>query len=430
MPYDVCAASARSGKCGFSIPKALLLAVAALNLAVGVALALSDDSRSADLAAIHDWCRQWLFEGSRLYAATSTTDYPPHAIVFLSPIAMLPLESAIQVVAALTLILSPLVGYFIVRTNSPQARVSAAAVPVLLFLCWGGVRTLLQFTRISLTLAFAAALLGDTRSVASGVCLGLALAKPHIAGPIAMWMAFAHRARTILVASAVVAVGFGSYCLRVGAHPLGVIARYFSVVLSVHGASAGLEGRTSVRRWIFAAVDDPDLANGAWIGAALLLLLIPCAMAAIERKNRSDARGAVPAAFCLWSLLSFYHLGNNMILMFPAFVFLWYANDPETVHKRRVLMALIQLELVVDVPVRLRGLAPASGWARLIIVDFDRFLVALAFAYVIVVWWKIRQVSDQPRRHGNTKFRFVSCFRAFVAANRIGTSDAAVSHEH
>jgi hypothetical protein len=161
-------------------------------------------------------------------------------------------------------------------------------------------------------------------------------------------------------------------------------------VLDVHGASTALEGRTSVRRWIFAAVDDDGLANGAWIAAAVLLLLVPCAMAAIERRKPSEAHGAVLAVFCLWSLLSFYHLGNNLILMFPAFVFLWFADDSETSAARRLLAVLIQLELMIEVPVRLRAFAPESGWARVIIVDFDRFLIALTFAYVVSVWWTRR----------------------------------------
>ena len=389
----------RAFPAALSVPRTAVFAFAAVNLTVGAALALTDPSRSTDLSAIYEWCRRWLIEGSRLYSVpNSTTDYPPHAIVFLSPIAVLPFEAAVQAIAALTLILTPLLAYLVVRINAPRARLSAAVMPVLLFRCWGGVRTLLQFSRLSLTLAFGAALLADRQSIASGVCLGIALAKPHIAGPIALWMAFVHRARTLAIAAAVVMAGFASYCLRVGSHPFTVGVHYVGVLFDVHGASAGLEGRTSVRRWIFGAVDDPDIANGVWIAAAGLFLLIPCTMAAIERRHRSDAGAAVPAAFCLWSLLSFYHVGNNMILMFPAFVFLWFADDPATAPKRRLLALLIQLELMVDVPVRFRTFAPSSGWARLVIVDFDRFLVGVTFVYVIALWYRLR--NGQARQAG------------------------------
>src|SRR2546427_12440876 len=76
---------------------AVAVTLAALNLAVGVALALNQPSRHADLRTLHDWCSQWLIEGSRLYAVpNSATDYPPHATVFLSPIALLPFEQLVR----------------------------------------------------------------------------------------------------------------------------------------------------------------------------------------------------------------------------------------------------------------------------------------------------------------------------------------------
>jgi uncharacterized membrane protein YecN with MAPEG domain len=373
--------------CGFAI----------LNLAGGVALALNQPSRRADLQTIHEWCSRWLLEGVRLYSIpNSTTDYPPHAIVFLSPIAMLPLEWVVHVVAALTLIATPILACLVVRATSPHARLSAAATPIFLFLCWGGVRTLLQFTRLSLTLTFAALMLAESRSTTSGMLLGLALVKPHIAGPVALWIAFRYRARAILVAAIVVASGVCVYCLRVGVDPSQVASSYVDVLVDVHGAEAGLQGRTSVRRWIFAAVDDPYRANTLWIAAAFVLLAIPCAMAAIERRRSSHAAAAVPAAFCLWSLLSFYHIGNNMILLLPAFVFLWLADDPKTAIARRVLAALLQIELMIDIPVRLRDYAPAYGPGCAIIVDFDRFLVALTFVYVIALWCRLRRSGPVP----------------------------------
>src|SRR5207253_10272900 len=118
--------------------------------------------------------------------------------------------------------------YFVVRTMSPRTRLSAAAMPVMLFLCCGGVRTLLQFSRFSLTLAFAAAVFADSRAVPSGICLGIALAKPHLSGPIRLWLAFTCRARTVAIAAGVVLVGFGSYCVRVGSDPLSVVVGYWT----------------------------------------------------------------------------------------------------------------------------------------------------------------------------------------------------------
>src|SRR5207244_12448098 len=112
--------------------------------------------------------------------------------------------------------------------------------------------------------------------------------------------------------------------------------------------------------------------------------------AATERRGSGQVAAAVPAVFCLWLLLSFYHLGNNMIRMSPAFVFLWLTHDAASVTARRLVVALIQLELMVDIPVRLHSWAPPSGWGQWVIVDFDRFLVALTFVYVTALWYQLR----------------------------------------
>ena len=46
-----------------------------------------------------------------------------------------------------------------------------------------------------------------------------------------------------------------------------------------------------------------------------------------------------------------------MILLLPAFVFLWLADDSDTALPRRVLAALLQIELMIDIPVRFRDFA-------------------------------------------------------------------------
>ena len=70
---------------------AVVAVAAGLNLAVGVALALRQPARASDLLEIYDWCRSWLFGRHDLYAGPyAVTDYPPNAIVMLSPLALLP----------------------------------------------------------------------------------------------------------------------------------------------------------------------------------------------------------------------------------------------------------------------------------------------------------------------------------------------------
>ena len=178
-----------------------------MNLAAGAALALRDPSRASDLWIMYEWCGRWL-AGEGLYTAADTvTDYPPNAIVVLSPLALVPWPWLVPLWTALGLALAPLLAYLVVRAVW-RGDPFVAAVPMLLFLCWTSTRTLLQFSALSMTLAFLSLRLVDAHRLASGIALGLALFKPHIAGPIALWMVVTGRARVAIVASAVVLAGW------------------------------------------------------------------------------------------------------------------------------------------------------------------------------------------------------------------------------
>ena len=176
-------------------------------------------------------------------------------------------------------------------------------MPVLLYLCWAAPRTLLQFSLLSMTLACVALVIVDTRWLAGGVALGLALCKPHIAGPIALWMLVTGRIRSLTVAAAVVLGGWAVYDARIGESPLTTAAAYWRVlgsqyagatVWSATPASAAGRGMTA----------DPGTADALWIALSALLLVGVCALAARDRSRALDEGGlAVPAMFCLWSLL-------------------------------------------------------------------------------------------------------------------------------
>ena len=155
--------------------------------------------------------------------------------------------------------------------------------------------------------------------------LGLALFKPHIAGPIALWMMVSGRLRPLIAAAAVVCLGLTVYDLRLGEYPLKTVAEWWSVIGSEYGGPDGLVGQTSIRAWIQIAVRNPVAADAMWIVVSLLILIGLCGIAMRDRSRALDEGGmAIPAMFCLWSLLVTYHNGNNLILMLPAFAFLWF----------------------------------------------------------------------------------------------------------
>lgn len=367
---------------------ALLAVAACVNLAASVTISLGDARRASDLWTVYGWCRAWLIDGQSLYAGSdASADYPPNAIVLLSPLALVPQRWLVPLWTAVAVALTPVLPWLVMRSASRRGRVELA-VPVLLFLCWAAPRTVLQFSLLSMLLAWSALLIADTRWIASGVALGLALFKPHVAGPIALWMIVTGRFRHLAIAAGVVLAGWAIYDARIGESPLNTAAGYGRALDSQYGGPNGLVGNTSIRGLTRLAMD-PASADALWIVLAALLLIAVCWLAMRDRSCALNEGGlAVPAMFCLWSLLVTYHNGNNLILMLPAFAFLWFHGDRRSVW-HWIPLAVLQAALSFDVPIRLSHVAPRLGWGRLAIEHFDRVLVLVTLAYVCALWYRL-----------------------------------------
>jgi hypothetical protein len=368
----------------------LLAAAACLNVGAGVALALRDPGRASDLQAMYDWCRGWLIDGQSLYnGPDASTDYPPLAIVLLSPIALVPAAWLVPIWTLLAVALTPWPPYLVLRSAGANLRVPV--VPILLVLCWAATRTLLQFTLLSMTLSCLALAIADAHWLAGGVALGLALFKPHIAGPIALWMLATGRIRPLLAAAAVGVVGWVLYDARIAEAPLATAVGYWHVLGSEYAGAAGLVGNTSIRGWTRVAV--VDVAAGDMVWAALSSLMLAALFGLAQRDRSRPVREgglAVPAMFALWSLLVIYHNGNNLILMLPAFAFCWCRTDRTAFPASHWLpIALLQGALMFDVPVRLSGAAHAHAWLRVVIEQFDRGVVLTTLVWVAALWWRL-----------------------------------------
>jgi hypothetical protein len=377
---------------------ALLAVAAAANMAAAAALALRDPRRASDLWTMVEWCRAWLIEGKSVYAgADAFTDYPPNAIVLLSPLVLLPQAWVVPIWSAVALLLTPVLPWLVMRGAAPAQRgVLALTVPALLYLCWAAPRTLLQFSLLSMTLACAAMLIADSRWLSSGILMGLALFKPHIAGPFALWMLVTARVRSFAVAVVVVLLGLAVYGVRAHEGLLTTAVGWGGVLGRAYGGADGLVGHTSLRAWAYTAVEDPAGADTIWIALSVALLIALCGLAVRDRSRRLDDGGmAIPAMFCLWSLLTIYHNGNNMILMLPAFAFLWFREDGWKSPWRWLGILALQAALAFDVPVRLSAEASSLGWGRIVIEQFDRYVVLATMAWASVSWWRLTAARSQ-----------------------------------
>jgi hypothetical protein len=374
-----------------------------LNLTLGVLLAAFQPFRADDLWTIYGWCHQWLYEGVQLYAAGIGPDYPPNAIVTYAVLASVPQTALVTIWTTATIALTVALPWAVLRSSGPGVRAAASSwiVPTVLFACWGGVRTVLQFSQLSLLLAFVAASMPE-RWIVGGVCLGLALAKPHIAGPIALWAVCTRRIWTAMMAATVVAAEYAIYCLRSGATPMQPILGWLAALGATYSGPRALDGYTSLRPWIVAAVRDQATADAVWIAVSLVTLIVLCVAATRDRTQTL----AIPGLLCLWSLLTIYHNVNNQILMLPAFVFLLTLDDEETRIQRWWTIGIMQTALMLDLPVRFRG---ALGEPLdTMMANADRLLALGIFAAVLWSWKRLQRVERvEPLRGGASVVRRV-----------------------
>jgi hypothetical protein len=332
--------------------------MAVLNLAAGVWVSTWPD-RQSDLDAVQRSGQEWLVHGANIYeSAEGAIDYPPHAILILSPLALVPPTTAFAMWSIANLALAILAVYLCVRTAAGNAALSTLLAPMAMCLCWGGFRTLLQFTLLSLTCAVASMRTAGSRPVWSGVLLGLALMKPQVALPFVLWSLFTRRWRTVSIAAAAVALGVGLYCLRAQRNPLHVVVGYLAALRGLYTGPDSLSGLSEMRPLIALAVADSTIVDGLAATCAGALLLAVCALASREARSRPTIMISLPALAAVWSLLAFRHLTYGFILLLPVTAMLLWLKDEATEVNRIRIMWWLQAALMVDLPMLGRWLEP------------------------------------------------------------------------
>jgi hypothetical protein len=366
----------------------LWAALAVVNLAAGVVIS-SHSERIRDLESIMHWGGGWLIGGENIYRPDdSNVDYPPNGMVLLSPLSLLPLEIAVPVWVLFNIALACLAPYLTARFFRPHAPFRIIVLPILMFLCWGGVRTLSQFSLLALTLSVTALVLADRRPKTSGAWIGLAMMKPQVAVPVFLWALFTRRWRvcvtSVLVAGALLAV----FCLRAQANPVSVLTRYAAILAMHHTGDAILSGLSEMRPLIREFTNnlrDVDAIAGS---IALGLLAAICVVGFQEGAVRARVLYAAPPLASCWILLSVYHLTYGFIVLLPVLMFL-ALSDAESSRLRKTLFWILQLGMMFDVPGISRHLG-LSGTAlyETVLIHADRALIVVLLAGLVSLAWR------------------------------------------
>jgi hypothetical protein len=323
--------------------------------------------------------------------------------VALSPLSIIPVRLVAPAWAALNVLFAVLAPWLAIRAIRPTAAVSECVLPAAMFLCWGGVRTLLQFSMMTLTLSMMAMVLADERPRWGGLCLGLALIKPQIGVPVLLWAIFTRRRLLVAVAAGVLIAGYVLFCLRAGVDPVRVATRYGEILKLLYLGDALVVGLANVRQLVALAVSSVETVDAISITIALTLLLAICAMGFREGSHDDRLLYSAPALAGVWSLLTFYHLTYGFVVLLPTAVLLIYVGDPATATVRSTMFSVLQLALMVDVPGAWRRLGPsldAPAIVNAIVPHFDRFVMMVIFVGVVALYGRVewRRLRFAERR--------------------------------
>jgi hypothetical protein len=374
-------------------------ALATLNLSAGVVVS-SQPHRLYDLDSIREWGWYWLVAGTNIYepGGWGAVDYPPNAMVVLSPLGLLSLGVAYPAWMLLNLAMAGVAPYAAARFFRPHDPVRVIGLPILMFLCWGGIRTLTQFTLLALTCSMAALVFANIRPVAAGVWLGLAMMKPQVAVPVFLWTVFTRRWRVVLMSLAVVGGLAAIFCIRAGAHPLWVAARYVEILAMYHTGTTNLAGISELRPLIYRLVSNVAEVDAIATSLALGLLAAICVMGFQEGAARKPVLYAAPPLVACWSLMSFYHLTYGFVILLPVMMLL-ALNDSERSTLRKTLFWTLQLGMMFDMPglSRRAGLEGTALFTQVLAHADRALIVALFVGLVVLTYREVSQAGRTPR---------------------------------
>jgi hypothetical protein len=363
--------------------------LATLNLVAGVVVS-SQEHRLYDLETIMRWGRYWLLEGANVYdpGVWGSVNYPPNAIVLLSPLGLLPLGAVYPIWMALNMAMAMVAPYCAARFFRPHDPFRVIALPILLFLCWGGVRTLTQFTLIALTCSMIAMVVALRGPMAGGAWLGLAMMKPQVAVPVFLWSVFTRRWSVTLTSLAVIGGLVAVFCLRADASPFWIAARYAETLAVRYTGDALLVGISELRPLIYQLVADVSEVDAIAGSIALGLIAGVCVAGVQEGAVRTRVMYAAPPLVACWSLLTFYNLTYGFVILLPVMMLL-ALNDARHSQLRKALFWMLQLGMMFDIPGLSRrvDLSETALFAR-VLAHADRVLIVALFIGLVVLAWR------------------------------------------
>ena len=306
---------------------------------------------------VREWVVHWS-RGLNVYEGTLGVDYPPNALVFLSPLLLFPVPHGELWFASLNTIICVMAAWSIVSLTSGYAGLTFTRVErliyVLMLLAWSPTRVAIWSGQTSPLLILACCLALRTSEwspVLAGLLLGFGASKPHLAFGFVLMAAFC-RMWKVLIFAALSSVGAAVlYAVSVHQSPFAVLWQYLTTLFTVYGGPTFYRGDVDLRPFFvdlsptYAIGERLYLATTAITGLILLGLTW-------RSRARIEASVWVLAASLAW-VTAFLPINRYGLLLIAPTVLLTLWRPPMKVWPLDVVAVVIAV-IVADPPMLVR----------------------------------------------------------------------------
>ena len=372
---------------------------AGLSLAFAAWVA-TQPGRSRDFWEVRGWLDYWAFGRANPYDNFQVgIDYPPHALLLLTPLSWLPAHSATMWLAPITVALCVAAAWLSVTVTAELAGVRLARVQVWTLSCmvlsWGAIRTTIWLGQ-TMPVAFVLSLLSMRwalrRPALAGASLGLSTFKPNLAVGFVAALILLRRLRPFAAAIAVTGLCTIAFAATVRESPIDLTHAYLRKLAVMYGGVGYLRDWLGMRALLYEIGGSSVrvvVAYYVFLFASLALL----AWLVARAKPTAAARAITFAAALLWALASFSHQRFNVVLLAPAFVLLLLPQVRLVANEsaRRWLSGLLAIGLTMDWPLDLRLVGERyHAWLPFDLAPYARNLGRLpALTLLAVVLWRL-----------------------------------------
>lgn len=320
-------------------------------------LVADDPTRSEGYFTVRHWIEVWR-SGANVYEMNLAVDYPPQALIFLSPLAWFPAVHGEQWFAALNSVLCIAAAWYLVSLTSGYAGVVLTRAERLAYVLmlvassptrvciWNGQTTPLVILACCFALHMA------TRApYAAALALAVGLSKPHVAIGFLLFAVFLRLWKLVSLAALTAVSAALVYTATVSRSPWLVFRQYIDTLFGVYGGPKFLRGEIDIRPFFvdllgdYAIGETAFLATSCALGALLLGLIW-------RARHNPHAAVWVMAASLMWAMAVFPFRRYGLLLIAPAvLLFLWNPG----VRRRWLILAGIAIFLIAaDLPFLIR----------------------------------------------------------------------------